>query len=417
MESKQLSSLSICGRLTLNMHSLNNEGGEGNQILTRHVTIVDKEGKPSTVNAVSGDMLKHIQAEHFWNIARENNLKLCSACSCFNANRISGADEFRAILRGVDMDSFDDVDKGEYLKIKEEIIDTEDEKVRKELRKKLNALEEKYLFNMFSVEDKEKFQKLNVELEILPKTKLNNDQKDKKKSITDDLKKLKSKYRVDLSDADKLSELLKLCSLDDMEGVLVTAEGNNLQRKSCAEFGWLIGLPEKIKTENYFHVKLVADSGSKESGEGANLGQNIFYRPANSGIYALVSNFDICRVGYNDISKKYSIDDTERDNRVKALLKSILYTFIKPSGAMRNTQNPHIVDFNGVITLSSKAIPAPTTSPINDKYVEEITSIAGTLNKIEKESIESVPFDSLSKFAEEFEKIITNATGYKLKEV
>ncbi len=42
METKQLSSLSICGRLILNMHSLNNEGGEGNQILTRQVTIVDK---------------------------------------------------------------------------------------------------------------------------------------------------------------------------------------------------------------------------------------------------------------------------------------------------------------------------------------------------------------------------------------
>jgi CRISPR-associated protein Cst2 len=31
---KNISSISISGELTLNMHSLNNEGGEGNQILT-----------------------------------------------------------------------------------------------------------------------------------------------------------------------------------------------------------------------------------------------------------------------------------------------------------------------------------------------------------------------------------------------
>ncbi|MGB9632265.1 MAG: DevR family CRISPR-associated autoregulator, partial [Chloroflexaceae bacterium] len=32
---KPIYSLSICGRLTLELHSLNNEGGEGNQTMTR----------------------------------------------------------------------------------------------------------------------------------------------------------------------------------------------------------------------------------------------------------------------------------------------------------------------------------------------------------------------------------------------
>ncbi|GIV84806.1 MAG: hypothetical protein KatS3mg052_1813 [Candidatus Roseilinea sp.] len=34
---KPIYSLSICGRLTLELHSLNNEGGEGNQTMTRTV--------------------------------------------------------------------------------------------------------------------------------------------------------------------------------------------------------------------------------------------------------------------------------------------------------------------------------------------------------------------------------------------
>jgi CRISPR-associated protein Cst2 len=36
-------SLSIAARMTLNMHSLNNEGGEGNQIQTRMIDIVDED--------------------------------------------------------------------------------------------------------------------------------------------------------------------------------------------------------------------------------------------------------------------------------------------------------------------------------------------------------------------------------------
>lgn len=42
---KKIASISVCGEMTLNLHSLNNEGGEGNQIMTRQLTILDKEGK------------------------------------------------------------------------------------------------------------------------------------------------------------------------------------------------------------------------------------------------------------------------------------------------------------------------------------------------------------------------------------
>ena len=77
----QLYSLSISARATLDMHSLNNEGGEGNQIQTRMVNIIDQGGQLQNVNAISGDMFKHIQAEHLFRIARENSaLPLCAGC-------------------------------------------------------------------------------------------------------------------------------------------------------------------------------------------------------------------------------------------------------------------------------------------------------------------------------------------------
>jgi CRISPR-associated protein Cst2 len=321
-EKKVISSLSINGRIILDMHSLNNEGGEGNQILTRQVTIIDKEGKPVTVNAVSGDMLKHIQAQHLYNVAIESGLKLCESCKVFNANRI-----------------------------------TDDTKFTKSFKKETPA-------------------------------------------------------------KDVMDILLKTCAIDDMEGILVTNNNKNLPRKSVVEFGWLIALPKASKTENFFHVKLVPDAG-KNAGkerEGANIGQNIFHRPANSGIYALVSNFDVCRIGYNDISKIYAISDKEKQARYIALLKSILYTFLKPTGAMRNTQNPHIVDFVGVISYSSSSIPAPTVSAINDNYDKEIEEIAEDLNKIVSNSITVERFSSLKDFTEKFQDIINNTEPLKLKE-
>ncbi|ODS31534.1 MAG: hypothetical protein SCARUB_03347 [Candidatus Scalindua rubra] len=401
-----LSSLSICGRITLDMHSLNNEGGEGNQILTRQVTIVDDQGEIASVNAVSGDMLKHIQAEHLWLKAKEDNLNLCSSCLSFNANRIVSAGEFVTFLQGVNVEEFENNDKQRYTEIKSQIRTSKDDKRIKQLKEELNKLEKKYLLNKFSEDDKRNYSEI--------KNKHKNANGDEKKELGKKIKELEKKYKTEIDDSGKLDKMLGLCSLDDLEGVLVTAEGNNLPRKSCAEFGWLVALPDKSKTESFFHVKYVSDAGTTQGEEGANVGQNIFHRPANSGIYALVSNFDLYRIGYNDISKKYTITNEERIKRYKAFLQSILYTFIKPKGAMRNTQNPHIVKFEGVIATSSKTMPAPTVSPIDSEYISQVEKIKKSLNSIETDAINVISFKSIGEFSEKMVALINNSTPFKL---
>ncbi len=72
----KINSLSISGLLTLNMHALNNEGSEGNYLQTRMVEIVDVDGAAHSVNAISGDMFKHIQADHLYSIAGEEGVSL-----------------------------------------------------------------------------------------------------------------------------------------------------------------------------------------------------------------------------------------------------------------------------------------------------------------------------------------------------
>lgn len=311
----KLHSLAISGLLTMDMHSLNNEGSEGNHLLTRQVQIVDKDGRLHAVNAVSGDMFKHIQAEHLFQLARDEQLPLCNGCQSFGANRISADKEFA-----------DQFAKG-------------------------------------------------------------------------------------VQDEEILGKAIQRCLLDDAEGILITREigekGRAIGRKSVLEFGWLIGRPEQTKTEAYFHIKFDTKSRADGSGEGANLGQNIFHRPASSGQYAVVLNVDLYRLGLNDIALQYAISPEERKQRLQALLKSVLFTFLKPSGAQRNTQNPHLLNFEGVIACSSATYPAPQASALNPEYNDEIAGIAAALNQLKAGTIDLKQFDSLSSFAQQMQEIIT----------
>ena len=80
---------------------------------------------------------------------------------------------------------------------------------------------------------------------------------------------------------------------------------------------------------------------------------------------------------------------------------------------MTSSQKPHITDFKGVVTYSEKLIPAPTISPINPDYREEIETIKENLNLIEPNSITTKPFDGLGKLTEIIKDLIIEEP-YKL---
>lgn len=321
----KLHSLSISGIVTMNMHALNNEGSEGNTMMTRMVEIVDASGKNHTVNAVSGDMFKHIQAEHLFLEAKDtksNGVPLCEACKTFDANRICADETFTK----------------------------------------------------------------------------------------------KVEFKTDTKDSEILSEAIKRCTIDDTEGILITSEIGGKKRsiahKSAIEFGWAVGYPDNTRTESYFHAKYVPEGRGKGSGTGENLGQNIFHRPASSGQYAVVMNVDLYKIGRNDITLSY-VEGVDRQARIKALLKSVLSTFIKPTGAHRNTQHPHVLDFSGVVATSLSTLPAPVLSALNPNYREEIRTISENLNKTETNNPISVQsFDGLAEFSGIMANIINNVQPY-----
>lgn len=306
-----LKNLTISGLLTLDMHSLNNEGSEGNQLQTRMVHIVDGEGELQVVNAISGDMLKHIQAEHLVSVAGERGLSLCKGCSKFSPNRVNADGDF--------------------------------------------------------------FEKLGEE---------------------------KAAGEI-------IKQLLPYCAVDDLEGVLITRDKRSASRKSVIEFGWLVGLPEYTRTESYFHVKFDHERGAGSGDEsGANLGQNIFYRPASSGKYAVVVNVDLSRIGFNDITRDYVIPEEERLKRARSILDSVLFTFLKPTGAHRNTQNPHILGFEGVVSSSYSSVPAPSVSALKSGYKDEIETIVQQLNRLYEGQISSDFFGSQAEFSKKMADIM-----------
>ncbi len=309
-------SISISGILSWQLHALNNEGNEGNQTLTRRYYIVEKnDPEPKYVNGVSGDMLKHIQAEHLHRIAIDEKLNLSEGGKEFNPDRI-GYDIEKATK-----------DKP-YFSEKEDSLETQTAKV------------------------------------------------------------------------------LHDCTISDLEGFMVTVKGGQtLKRESVIEFGAVVGIPTLVKTQSYFHAKYGKDNPTP------------YNTQVSSGLYATVLNLEAFRIGYNPHSFDYAIDKDERKKRLDALLKSVLYTYMQPNGAKRNTNLPHPDYFEGVITVSTRRCPAPMISPLaigEKSYIDQINSLKDTLNQLNgANTIHCFEFDTMAQFAERIQEIIERAQPWE----
>jgi CRISPR-associated protein Cst2 len=67
---------------------------------------------------------------------------------------------------------------------------------------------------------------------------------------------------------------------------------------------------------------------------------------------------------------------------------------------MRSTQNPHIVDFKGVLTISRDVVPAPCISPLKPEFQADIKQVAEAVNSLRPNAIEVKSFASLGEFAQ-----------------
>ena len=203
--------------------------------------------------------------------------------------------------------------------------------------------------------------------------------------------------------AAKTSRVLQCCTLSDLEGFMVTVKGGQtLKRESVIEFGAVVGLPTKVKTTSYFHAKYGIDNPTP------------FNVQISSGLYATVLNLEAFRIGYNPHNFSYTIDTIERKKRLDALLKSVLYTYLQPNGAKRNTHLPHPDFFAGMITVSTRRCPAPMVSPLEESYTRQIESLANTLNHLNGAgTIHCFPFETIAEFAQQIQLLIEQSQPWE----
>lgn len=201
----------------------------------------------------------------------------------------------------------------------------------------------------------------------------------------------------------KTAKVLQCCSISDLEGFMVTEKkGQTLKRESVIEFGAVVGVPTFVKTQSYFHAKYGIDNPTPYNVQ------------ISSGLYATVLNIEAFRIGYNPHNFQYAIDSTERKKRLDALLKSVLYTYLQPNGAKRNTHLPHPDHFEGVLAVTTRRCPAPMISPLQQDYHRQIESLAKTLNRLNGEgTVRLFPFNNMAEFAEQIEALIAAAQPWE----
>ena len=197
------------------------------------------------------------------------------------------------------------------------------------------------------------------------------------------------------SNAAVIGELIRRCTIDDVAGLLVTQGNRNAPRRSTVQFGWELGIPDRVRTGRYTHVKLVTGNPRSESAEGSNLGQNVFTRPASSGRYAFVGHCDLGRIGRNDVTLEREISEGAWRARAACALTALLHTVAMPGGAQRNTQLPHVHGVAGALAISLASMPPVVYSPLADDFAEQMARVASAFGRAGRDHF-VVPFPDLA---------------------
>jgi CRISPR-associated protein Cst2 len=320
MNLDQINHLSLVGRLTLNLASLNNEGTEGNAIQPRTATVV-LDGKLHSVPVISGDMLKHWHAKHLSAIAQERGLPLSRNADRRNPNpnrikseladydwvtkHVPAVNSWRGTVKGVERDK---LERALYSLVASECV------------------------------------------------------------VTDAHGLLITEVSPQKADADT--------------SVFTAAVA--VARTSRVQVGFMTGVPRQSMTEHYFHAKYVSSRTGIQSRETASgEGQNIFTRPATSAAFAIVVAIDLAGLGFDDAENEYALkSEGDRRKRKQAVIDALSYTLMNQPGANSSQQFPHVMDFEGAIVTSSTNCPAPTVSAMKDDYRETLQKLSANINKM-----------------------------------
>lgn len=334
MDVEKIKNLTLVGRLSLNLASLNNEGTEGNATQPRTATIVD-EGELYTVPVISGDMLKYWHVKHLCAIAQDRDLPLSEN----NARRNPNPNRLKAELAS-------------HSWVVDNLPETSEWEGELSTEQK-DALEQ-HLYKLVASSC----------------------------AVTD----AHGLLITEVSPRDENGDSV-------FNGNVAVARTSRIQtgfmtgipRKNATQHYF---------HAKYVSKRTGIKSRESTSGEG----QNIFTRPATSADFAIVINIDLAGLGFDDASNQLVISEEEQNKRKKAVLDALSYTLMNQPGANSSQQFPHIMGFEGAIVTSTNRSPAPSASPIKDDYLQTLKKLVATVNNMNGDkSVEFHQLDSIDK--------------------
>jgi CRISPR-associated protein Cst2 len=330
MSLQETNNLTLVGRLTLNLASLNNEGTEGNAIQPRTATVVD-DGKLHTVPVISGDMLKRWHAGHLSRIARDRDLSLCENARRrqMDPNRIKGE------LAGIEW-------------VRENVIGP--------------------------IEASEEWDSDNWEWEG------ESSSDDQDNALEEKLYELVASMCT-VTDAHGL--LITSVEPEDENGDTVFSTDVAVARTGRVQVGFMAGVPRKSTTKHFFHAKYATKRKGIQSREtSTGEGQNIFTRPATSAEFAVVATIDLHGIGFDDAANAHVVSAEQQAVRKKAAVDALAYTLMHQPGANSSQQFPHVTGFEGAIVTSETNCPAPSVSPMKENYLDTLRSLKSSINSM-----------------------------------
>lgn len=306
--------LAIVGRITWDLHSLNNEGSLGNVTEPRTVMLAD--GTKS--DGVSGEMLKHVHVQSLWQIAQDK-LPLCSNCKKLEPNK---ANKSEAIQKG-------------------------------------------------------------------------------------------------MAEAAAMKAAISGCAICDLHGFLV--ESPTINRSSCLEFGWAVGLPDQWHRDLHLHARHAVGErakpkgekaeGEEDQGEDSGTSQMVYNRPTRSGKYAVVTLFAPWRIGLEHFGYTYVIDPAARKARFDLAMRAYQAMFWRTDGAMTTTRLPHVEGFEGGVVVSRTNLPVPTVSALADDYIAQLNDLTATIGG----GLEVLPFGDMARFVQVMSDLAATGEPFTLQ--
>lgn len=312
MTDETIYEIAILGKVTWNLHSLNNEGTVGNVTEPRTIALADG----TQTDGISGEMLKHMHAEYMWALESDKN-NFCEVCKKFHPERADGS------VKGKN-----NAEEVVRTALNCEMCDVHGFLVQRPTTSRESTVEFGWAVGLPGVQ-----RRIHVHSRhALHEARL---VEEKNPGEWGDDKCSWSQKREDGTE--------ETCTANSAESHLYKVKG----RWYCSE-----------------HVP------------GSATPQMIYHRPTRSGVYGVVSVFQPWRIGLNNVNFNYDINDVgKRKSRYELVLKAYQAMFMRPEGAMTSTRLPHTENFEGVIVISKTNFPVPVISPLKDDYKEQIKNI------------------------------------------